>query len=174
MKNQGPSGEPWMCVAWTAIDMRCFSSGSWSKSRSVVGASAFDDVFQRVLVDARPQVEEQHRNLCVREELRPDVALQQVLRDRVVVGEVAVVHQRLVQTDERVRAARMPDAALRRVALVGDPDVRAQVLQPVVLDDLLGVADDLEYHQVSPVRQHERPLLAERRVEAVVQANAVS
>ena len=44
--------------------------------------------------------------------------------DRMIVGEVAVVDQGLVQSDERVRTARVPNAALRRVSLVGDPDVR--------------------------------------------------
>jgi len=56
-----------------------------------------DDVLERVLVHAVPQIEELHRHLGVSEELLLDVALAQVLAHRMVVGEVAVVHQRLVQ-----------------------------------------------------------------------------
>ena len=70
------------------------------------GGQGLDDVLQRVLVDAVPQVEELDRYLGVGEELLADVALAQVLADRVVVGEVAVVDQGLVQADERVRARR--------------------------------------------------------------------
>jgi hypothetical protein len=134
----------------------------------------FDDVFQRVLVDPRPQVEELDRDLGVSEELRADVALQQVLGHRVVVREVAVVDQRLVEADKGMRAAGMPHAALRRVALVGDPGVGAEVVELVVLDDLLGVAHDLEHEQVAPVREHERLLFAEGGVERLVQTYGVA
>jgi hypothetical protein len=134
----------------------------------------FDDVLQRVLVDPRPQVEEQDRDLGVGEELRSDVALQEVLGHRVVVGEVAVVDQRLVEPDKGMGAAGMPYPALCGVSLVGDPHVGVEVLELVVLDDLLGVAHDLEHEQVPPVREHERLLLAERGVEGFVQACGVA
>ena len=134
----------------------------------------FDDVLQRILVDAVPEVEELHRDFGVGQELLVDVALPEVLADGVVVREVAVVHQRFVHPDERVRAARMPDAALGGIALVRDPDVRVEVLELVVPNDLLGVADQLEDEQVARVREHERLLLAERGVVRVVQAIRVA
>ena len=114
MKNHGPSGEAWMCVAWIcAVDplllRRQLVEVQLGRRRQ-----GLDDVLERVLVDPVPQVEEQDRDLGVGQELLADVALAQVLADRVVVGEVAVVDQRLVQADERVRAARVPDAALGR------------------------------------------------------------
>ena len=71
-----------------------------------------DDVLERILVHPVPQIEELHRDLGVGEELLADVPLPQVLADRVVVGEVAVVHQGLVQAYERVRSPGMPHPAL--------------------------------------------------------------
>ncbi len=133
-----------------------------------------DDVLQRVLVDPVPQIEELHRHLGVGEELLLDVALAQVLAHRMVVGEVAVVHQRLVQPHERVRATRVPHAALGGVALVRDPHVGTEILQLVVLDVLLGVAHDLEDQLVAAVRQHEGALVAQRGVEGVVQAIGIA
>jgi hypothetical protein len=82
-----------------------------------------------------------------------------------VVGEVAVVDQRLVHAHERVRAAGVPHAALGGVALVGDPDVGFEVLELVVLDVLLGVAHQLEHQLVAAVREHEGALFAERGVQ---------
>ena len=97
----------------------------------------------------------------------------QVLGHRVVVGEVAVVDQGLVQADERVGAAGMPDAALGRIALVGDPDVGPRVRHAVILHGRLGEAHDLDDDQVPGVREHEGPLVAQRGVELVVQPDRV-
>ena len=97
------------------------------------GRQGLDDVLQRILVDAVPQIEELDGNLRVGEELLADVALPQVLAHGVVVGEIAVVHQRLVQPDEGVRAAGVPHAALGGVALVGDPHVGGEILKLVIL-----------------------------------------
>ena len=128
-----------------------------------------DDVLQRVLVHAVPQIEELHRHLGIGEELLFDIALAQVLAHRMVVGEVAVVHQRLVQTHERVRATRVPHASFCGIALVRDPHVGAEVLQLVVLHVLLGVAHDLEDQLIAAVRQYEGTLVAQRGVEGVIQ-----
>ncbi len=75
--------------------------------------------------------------------------------------------QGLVQADEGVGAARMPDAALGGIALVGDPDVGLEVHQLVVLGDLLGIAHDLQDHHVPAVGQDKGPLLAQRGVEGL-------
>ncbi len=128
---------------------------------------------QRIVVDPIPEVEQLHRDLGVGQEERRDVPLAQVLAHGVVVGEVAVVDQRLVQPDEGMGAARMPDPALGRVALMRDPDAGRDVLQPVVLHHLLGVAHDLEHDQVPPVAEHEGPLLAQTGVEGRVQLEGV-
>ena len=132
-----------------------------------------DDVLHRVAVHPVPEIEQEHGDLRVGEELRENVAPGQILRHRMVIGEVAVVHQGLVHPDERMRAARMPHAALRRKPLVGDPDVGARVGHAVVLHGGLGEADDLEDDQVPRVGQHERPLVAQGGVEPVVQRDRV-
>ena len=174
MKNQGPSGDAWMWVAWICAVDALLLRRQLVEVELGGRRQRLDDVLQRVLVDAVPQVEELHRDLGVGEELLADVALPQVLADRVVVGEVAVVDQRLVQPDERVRAARVPHAALGGIALVGDPDVGLEILELVVLHVLLGVAHQLEDQQVSRVREHEGALLAQRGVEGVVEPVGVA
>ena len=127
-----------------------------------------DDVLDRILVNPIPEVEQQHRDLGVGEESREKVPRGQVLADRVVVGEVAVMDQRLVESHERVRPARVPHAAFGRIALMGDPDMGLHVGHPIVLDGRFGKADDLEHHQIARVGDHERPLLAQGRIELVV------
>ncbi len=124
------------------------------------GRQRLDDVLQRVAVRPVQQIEDKHRHLGVRQEELGDVPRRQVLADRGVVGGVAVVHQRLVETDEGTRAAGVPDPPPGRVAVVPDPDVRVQVLEPVMADHVVAVADHLEHRRVLPVREHERPLLA--------------
>ncbi len=86
-------------------------------------SQGLDDVLHRVPVHAVPQIEQQHRDFGVGQESREDIALSEVLADRVVVGKVAVVDQRLVEPDKRMRPARMPNAALGGIPLMGDPDV---------------------------------------------------
>ena len=134
----------------------------------------FDRVLERIAVRARQQVEQQHGHFRVGQKQRRDAVLAQVLADAEVVREIAVVHERLIHADERMRARRVPHAPLRRVTLVRDPDARGRVFEAVILHDLLGVADDLEDHQVPRVRHHEGRLLAQRRVELLVQPKAVA
>ena len=133
-----------------------------------------DDVLERILVDAIPQVEELGRHLGIGQELLLDIALAQVFAHRMVVGEVAVVDQRLVHPDERVGAAGVPHAPFGGVALVGDPDVGFEILELVVLDVLLGIADQLEHQLIAAVRQHEGALLAQRGIHGVVQAVGIA
>ena len=123
------------------------------------GGHRFDHVLERVAVLAAQQVEHQHRNLRVGEEERMKAPLREVARDGGVVGEVAVVHERLVHADEGVRTARVPDASLRRVAVVADPYVSGEVLEAVCADDVVPVADQLEDDEILRVREHERALL---------------
>src|SRR2546428_8482839 len=90
-----------------------------------------------------------------------------------VIRKVAVVDKRLVQSYKRVRAARMPDPALRRIAVVANPDVSLEILQPVILYNVISVADQFENNQVLTVRDNERFLLAQRRVVLEVEPVAV-
>jgi hypothetical protein len=102
-----------------------------------------------------------------------DVVLLQVFADRMVVGEIAVVHQGLVHADEGMRAAGMPDAALGGIALVGDPSVGPEILEPVVLDDLLGIADDFQDHQLRPWDRTKAFCFAQGGVKRLVQLEGV-
>src|SRR5438876_11529258 len=90
-----------------------------------------------------------------------------------IVRKITIVDKRLVQSDKRVCTARMPDPAFRRIAVVADPDVSLEIFQPVVLYNIISVADQFENDQVLAVRDNECFLLAERRVVLEVEPVAV-
>src|SRR6266566_796742 len=90
-----------------------------------------------------------------------------------IVRKITVVDKRLVQSDKRVCTARMPDPTLGRVSVVADPYVSLEIFQPVVLYDIVSVADQFENDQVLAVRDDERFLLAQRRVVLEVEPVAV-
>src|SRR6266566_2171381 len=102
-----------------------------------------------------------------------DVSLRQIFHYRMIIRKITIVDKRLVQSYKRVRAARMPDPALRRIAVVADPDVRLEIFQPVILYDIISVADQFENDQVLSVRDDECFLLAQRRVILEVEPVAV-
>src|SRR5205807_6321360 len=102
-----------------------------------------------------------------------DVPLSQVLHYRMIVRKVTVMDKRLVQSYKRVRAARMPDPALRRIAVVANPYVSLEIFQPVILYNIISVADQFENNQVLAVRDNECFLLAQRRVVLEVEPVAV-
>jgi len=90
-----------------------------------------------------------------------DVPLRQILHYRMIIRKITIVDKRLVQSDKRVRAARMPDSALRRVAVVADPDVSLEIFQPVILYNIISIPDQFENDQVLAVRNDECFLLAQ-------------
>src|SRR6266571_3821385 len=102
-----------------------------------------------------------------------DVPLGQILHYRVIVRKVTVVDKRLLQSYKRVRTARMPDPALRRIAVVANPDVSLEILQPVILYNIISISDQFENDQVLAVRDNECFLLAQRRVVLEVEPVAV-
>src|SRR6266571_4819977 len=102
-----------------------------------------------------------------------DVSLRQILHYRVVVRKITIVDKRLVQSYKRVGAAGMPDPALRRIAVVANPDVSLEILQPVVLYNIISIPDQFENNQVLTVGNNERFLLAQRRVVLEVEPVAV-
>src|SRR2546428_3789840 len=102
-----------------------------------------------------------------------DVPLSQILHYRMIIRKITIVDKRLVQSDKRVRATRMPDPALRWIAVVADPYVSLEIFQPVILYNIISVADQFENNQVLPVRDNECFLLAERRVVLEVEPVAV-
>src|SRR2546422_3667280 len=102
-----------------------------------------------------------------------DVSLCQILHYRMVIRKVTVVDKRLVQSYKRVRTARMPDTALRRIHVVTDPDVSLEIFQPVVLYNIISISDQFENDQVLAVRDNECFLLAQRGVVLEVEPVAV-
>src|SRR5713101_708677 len=102
-----------------------------------------------------------------------DVPLCQILHYRMIVRKITIVDERLVQSDKRVCTAGMPDTALRRIAVVANPDVSLEIFQPVILYNIISVADQFESNQVPAVRDNECFLLAERRVVLEVETVAV-
>src|SRR6266704_5504478 len=90
-----------------------------------------------------------------------------------VIRKITVVDERLVQSDKWVCTARMPDPALRRIAVVANPYVSLEILQPVILYNIISIPDQFENNQVLAVRNDERFLLAQRRVVLEVEPVAV-
>src|SRR3989442_9947150 len=101
------------------------------------------------------------------------VPLSQILHYRMILRKITVADKRLVQSYKRVRAARMPDTALRRISVVANPYVSLEIFQPVILYNIISVADQFENDQVLAVRDDECFLLAERRVVLEVEPVAV-
>src|SRR6266567_4102370 len=102
-----------------------------------------------------------------------NVSLGQILHYRMVIRKVTVVDERLVQSYKRVRAARMPDTALRRIAVVADPYMSLEIFQPVILYNIISIPNQFENDQVLAVRDNECFLLAQRRVVLEVEPVAV-
>src|SRR5438552_3092206 len=102
-----------------------------------------------------------------------DVPLCQILHYRMIIRKITIVHKRLVQSDKWVCTARMPDPALRRIAVVADPDVSLEILQPVIFYNIISIPDQFENNQVLAVRNDECFLLAQRRVVLEVEPVAV-
>src|SRR6266699_1689860 len=90
-----------------------------------------------------------------------------------IVRKITIVHKRLMQPDKRMRSAGMPDPALRRIAVVANPDMRLEIFQPVILYNIISIADQFENDQVLAVRNNERFLLAQRRVVLEIEPVAV-
>src|SRR5882762_2129107 len=102
-----------------------------------------------------------------------DVPLCQILHYRMIIRKITIVHKRLVQSYKRVGAAGMPDTALRRIAVMADPDVSLEIFQPVILYNIISVADQFENDQVLAVGNNECFLLAQRRVVLEIEPVAV-
>src|SRR2546426_12751781 len=81
-----------------------------------------------------------------------------------IIRKITIVDKRLVQSDKRVCTARMPDTALRWIAVVANPYVSLEILQPVILYNIISIPDQFENDQVLAVRDDECFLLAQRRV----------
>src|SRR5437879_4592936 len=102
-----------------------------------------------------------------------DVPLRQILHYRMIIRKITIVDKRLLQSYKRVRAARMPDPALRRIAVVAYPYVSLEIFQPIVLHHVIPIPDQFENNQVLAVRDNECFLLAQRRVVLEVEPVAV-
>ena len=90
------------------------------------GRHGLDNVFQGIPVDPVPEVEEQNGDFRVGVKQRINLALLQVLTNRMIIGKIAVMHQGFVHAAKGMGAARMPDSTLGGIALMGDPDVRLE------------------------------------------------
>src|SRR6266571_7010065 len=90
-----------------------------------------------------------------------------------IIRKITIVHKRLVQSDKRVCTARMPDPALRWIAVVANPYESLEILQPVILYNIISIPDQFENNQVLSVRDNECFLLAQRRVVLEVEPVAV-
>ena len=101
------------------------------------------------------------------------MALFEIFGHGMVIGEVAVMHQRHVNGRKRMGAAGMPDAALGGETLMGNPFVGAQLFNFVILYNGFGITDHLEDHDVPAMREHEGPFFTQRRVIFLIEVEAV-
>src|SRR2546425_13200410 len=90
-----------------------------------------------------------------------------------IIRKITIVHKRLIQSDKRVCTAGMPDSAVRGITVVADPDVSLEIFQPLILYNIISIADQFENDQVLAVRDNECFLLAQRRVVLEVEPVAV-
>ena len=107
------------------------------------GGHRLDHILQRIAVDARQQIEQEDRDLRIGQKLRHEVALPQVFGHAKVVCKVAVMHQRLIHAYKGMCAGRVPYPSLGRVTLMGNPDIRLEIIQLVILDNLLSISHNL-------------------------------
>ena len=103
------------------------------------------------------QIKSKRGDFSICEEQRLHSALGQVILDGHVIAEISIVNQCHIDAlSERVRSARVCDSTSSWIAMVTDPDVGGKVVQAVVLDDVLSIADDFQDEHVSSMTQHER------------------
>ena len=107
------------------------------------GRQGFDDIFQGIFIYPVQQIQHQHRGFRIRVKQGKEVALLQVFTDRMVIGEIPVVNQGFMHAAERVRSARMPDAALGRIPLMGNPDMGFKVFQLIIAGHQFRKSHDL-------------------------------
>src|SRR5438128_11838538 len=87
-----------------------------------------------------------------------------------IIRKITIMHQRLMQPHERVRAAWMPDPALRRIPMMTNPHVSLEILQFVVSYNIIPVTHQFQYDHVFSVGDDEGLLLAQRRVILLIQS----
>ncbi len=64
------------------------------------------------------------------------------------------MYQRHIDTlAEGVCATGMGDPSPGRIAVMTDPDMGGHIIEAVVLDDILGIADNLQNQHITSVRQ---------------------
>src|SRR5207249_2214369 len=87
-----------------------------------------------------------------------------------IIRKITIMHQRLMQSHERVRAAWMPDPALRRIPMMTNPDMRLEILQPVIPYNIIPKTHELQHDHVLSMGDHEGLLFAQRRVILLIQS----
>src|SRR6266571_698705 len=87
-----------------------------------------------------------------------------------IIRKIPIMHQRLMQTHEGVRASGMPDPALSRIPMMSDPDVSLEIFQPVIPDNIIPITHQLQYNHVFSMADNEGLLLAQRRVILLIQS----
>src|SRR5437763_1174552 len=95
--------------------------------------------------------------------------LLQVLANAEIICEVAVMDQRFMHADERMRSTRMPDSSFGRIPLMRNPTVRVHVLKLVIFDRLFGVANQFKDEQVAGMAHDKCPFFAQGCIESTVE-----
>ena len=90
-----------------------------------------------------------------------------------VVSEIAIVNERFMHSHEWMRSTGMPYPAPCGITLMRNPDMSSEILKFVVSYYVLRIAYDLQYHHVPAMREHKRPLIAERSVEFRIDFEAI-
>ena len=77
-----------------------------------------------------------------------------------VIGKIAIVNERFIHTDKRMGAGRMPHFPFGGITLMGDPDVRLEIIKFIVLDDLFSVTYYFQYEKITSMGKNEGVLFS--------------
>nr|QNO53277.1 hypothetical protein OJOIIACA_00001 [Methanosarcinales archaeon ANME-1 ERB6] len=100
-------------------------------------------------------------------------ALFKVFHYGVVVGEITIVNESFMHSHEWVSTTGMPYPAPCGITLMRYPDMSSEILKFIISYYVLCITNDLQYHHIPAVREHKRPLFAERSVELRIDFEAI-
>ena len=120
----------------------------------------FYDYLKRITIDPVPQIKQEDTNLGVGHELWGNTSLPQVIAYGVIICKVSIVDERFVETDKRMRSTGMPNSPPGRISLMRYPYMGGKIIELVILDNILGITNNLENHQVYSMGQHKSLFLA--------------
>ena len=101
------------------------------------------------------------------------MTLRKILADGTVISKISVMNQCGIHYSKRVRTTRMPDTSFCWEPLMGNPDMRLQIINFIIIGNGLCVPNDFQDHNILAERHDEGFFIAQRRVIFMIQLNAL-